>query len=119
VTDSTTGNDASREAPYRWAGFHSGDGEITPAFRCRHCRDLPSAAVIALDGEIPEVLCRCAGCGYEWRLFLTHLQALRLAVDPPPCDWLTWASPEAKAKATSAGMSAALGLSGFVSPGDA
>lgn len=108
--------DDNELTPYAWARFDSGGGEIIPALRCERCKSLPLSAVIAAEDEIPEVRCRCSGCGGEWRLLLSHLQALRLAVDPPDCDWIAWESEASKAKAFSLGISAAWGLWAFAQP---
>jgi hypothetical protein len=95
---------------YAWASFHSGGGDVSRAFRCQRCRALPSAAVVEMGEEIPEARCRCSDCGGAWVLLMTHLQALRLATDPPVFEWLVWESEPSRSKAVSLGVSAAWSL---------
>ena len=99
-----------RPPAYAWASFHSGDGDVSRAFHCQRCHALPSAAVIEMGEEIPEARCRCGDCGGEWVLLMTHLQALRLAIDPPVFERLQWESEPSRFKAVSLGLSSAWNL---------
>jgi hypothetical protein len=102
---------------YAWASFHSGDGEVGRAFRCQRCQTLPSTAVVEMGEEIPQARCRCSDCGREWVLLMTHLQALRLAIDPPGFEWLLWESEPSRFQAVSRGLSAAWSLWPFFNTG--
>jgi len=97
--------------PYRWAEFASGgsnsDG-VAHSLRCLVCESPPASVVIEID-KIPEARCSCAQ-GHRWSLFLTHLQALRLALADDEFDWLSWRSEGARARALSHGVSAAMAL---------
>jgi hypothetical protein len=71
-----------------------------------------------MGDEIPEARCRCNDCRGEWRMLMTHLQAFRLAIDPPVCDWLVWESEPSRLKALTLGLSAAWRLWPFAHTAD-
>ena len=103
---------------YAWASFRSGGGDVSRAFLCQRCQTLPSTAVVEMGEEIPEARCRCSDCGGEWVLLMTHLQALRLAIDPPVFEWLVWDSEHSRFRAVSLGLSAAWSLWPFFKTAD-
>lgn len=51
-------------------------------------------------------------------MLMTHLQAFRLAIDPPVCDWLVWESEPSRLKALTLGLSAAWRLWPFAHTAD-
>jgi hypothetical protein len=93
---------------YAWASFESGRTGRIADLCCRRCGSVAST-VVSMEAAIPEASCRCGSCDREWRLLLTHLQALRLVVDPDVEDFLTWTAG-GKARALTRGLAAARGL---------
>jgi hypothetical protein len=102
---------------YTWASFDSGGQGFIADFLCPWCGSFASSGAVRMDAEIPEVRCLCGSCSAEWRLLLTHLQALRLLVDPDVGDFLVWDSC-GKARAWTLGFSAARGLWQLSGAGD-
>jgi hypothetical protein len=94
--------------PYAWALFESGGTGRIPDLCCGRCGSVAST-VVTMDADIPEASCRCESCDAEWRLLMTHLQALRLLVDPDVGDSLTW-SAGGEASAWTRGIAAAWAL---------